>query len=91
MVGSSCKKETEMPKLYLRPKSADCNFSCSSKEISEVLCDRETHSRSALGAYEDEKLNEVCSRNENKIMYMFNLICFKTRLTNSLNSQPGEE
>lgn len=58
-VNSNSKKNIQIPKLYLRPKSADAKCYPTSKESQELVCDRETHSRSALDATENERIRKV--------------------------------
>ncbi|XP_028401468.1 uncharacterized protein LOC114524554 isoform X2 [Dendronephthya gigantea] len=48
-------KNIEIPKLYLRPKSADGNCYRESRDSPDMKYQRETHSKSALGSYENER------------------------------------
>jgi hypothetical protein len=52
-------KNIEIPKLYLRPKSADGNCNRGSQTSADVNYQRETHSQSALGSYENERMKKV--------------------------------
>lgn len=52
-------KNIEIPKLYLRPKSADGNCYRESQDSPDMKYLRETHSKSALGSYENERNKRV--------------------------------
>jgi hypothetical protein len=52
-------KNIEIPKLYLRPKSADGNCYRGSQTSDDMKYQRETHSKSALGSYENERTKKV--------------------------------
>ena len=49
----------KIPKLYLRPKSADGNCHRGSQTTPDMNDHRETYSRSALGSYENDRISKV--------------------------------
>ena len=55
-------KNTEIPKLHFRPKSADGNCYRGSQTSPDMKYRRETHSKSALGCYENERIRKVCTK-----------------------------
>lgn len=52
-------KNIDIPKLHFRPKSADGNFYRGSQTSPDMKYRRETHSKSALDCYENERIKKV--------------------------------